>query len=192
MPVFEKGSRGWGLPVVAALSTGVLLVLLSTVVALGGLDLSAQSDSKEPQPLQSFAPLVGEEWSGSVESATGTTSTAHVRYELGVNQKLIKIQFIMESDGQRMLINEAVIAWHPVKQSLFYTAVAVNGGVSEGTVEVDGSTTTLRYEEFVGEQVLQFRQITTVLDETHYSWQLFMKQGNEWIAATKEAKFSRP
>jgi hypothetical protein len=146
-------------------------------------DAFGQTGDKKPakdDPMAALAPFVGE-WTIDAKWATGEKLKARGVYEWGLGKKiLISKTFVMNGDKEYQRY-EGIMAWHPVKKSLYFISFAYDGAITETIMEAkEKDTIHLGYTPFEEGKPSLLRQTLRFTDNDHFVWTAQLKQGDNW------------
>lgn len=155
-------------------------LLLGLLVLYGE---SASAQDKKPvkeDHMAALAPFVGE-WHVDGKWATGEPLKARGVYEWGLGKKIMTTKtFVMgkESEYQRY---EGVMAYHPVKKSLYQISFGFDGSIGESLMEAkEKGLIHIGYTPFHEGKPALLRQSIRFTDKDHFVWTVQLRKGDDW------------
>ena len=127
--------------------------LLALIVCFGWIALARAADEAPAKdsasPLAPLAFLTAHEWDATLpDSPDGKKMSIHARFTWAENRQAIRISNQFVIDGKPVPYIDGIYAWNPEKKALVFVYVGADGGLSDGTVQLED-----------GKLVHEFREI---------------------------------
>jgi hypothetical protein len=152
---------------------------LLAVVAVAG-SVRAHDQPGAGTGLKALERFVGE-WEVDGKWADGQRLQARGVYQWGLDQKIITAKTFVRDGDKEYQRYEGVFAWHPQKKSLFEISFAFDGAITEVLIEAkDKDTLHIGWVPFVPEKPSTVRQVIKFLDQDHFQWIVFIREGENW------------
>jgi hypothetical protein len=171
--------------------------LVFWIVAVGATFSSAfahaddKATSTETSPTAPLERFVGE-WTVHGKWNNGEELHARNVYEWGLGNKIVKSKTFVKTDKGEYQRYDAVMAWHPLKKSLFIISFSFDGTMTENLIEPkDADTFHIGFTPFHEGESSKVRQIIHFKDRDHFTWQVLLQNDKDWqeiITATWERK----
>jgi hypothetical protein len=121
------------------------------------------------------------EWVVEGKWSNGESLHARSIYEWGLGRKILKARTYVRDGNREYQRYEGVLAWHPQKKSLFEISFAFDGALSEYLIEAtDKDTFQIGWAPFNPERPPIVRQTLKFLDDDHFQWIVYLKEGKDW------------
>ena len=156
--------------------------ILSALVVLGSLARYSFADDTqaEENKLGALEPFLGE-WEIHSRWADGNELHARNVIDWGIAKKFITAKTFVKDGSREYQRYDAVMGWHPKKNSLFQISFTYNGEINETIIEpVEKDTLHLGWKPFTEGQPSPVRQIIQFTGKDSYLWTVLLKDGDNW------------
>ena len=156
--------------------------LIITLVLLG-LSTKVAPAQEKSSSLQVFEPLMGYTWRAEGTWGDGSQFVQEQVYEWGLNQKLVKVRNygnkLQEGLAYR-LRNEGLRAWDASHGELRFWEFDIFGGLTEGTVLVEGKNIYYQYLYWTGEDQMTITDAWIYAGERTYTFKVGVYAEGLW------------
>jgi hypothetical protein len=98
-----------------------------------------------------------------------------------LGKKIMTSKTFVQDGGKEYQRYEGVMAWHPVKKSLFQVSFAFDGTMTENLIDSKGKDTLeIGFTPFAEGKPSKIRQVLRFLDNDRFQWVITAQQGSEW------------
>lgn len=165
----------------------------TSVALLAGEESASTAAEKQVDRLAPLARLIGE-WRVEGAWTSGDKLKARAVYSWGIGKKFIDAEtFVINNDtGEEYQRYDAVMGWHPQKQSLFQTSYAYDGSIGSGLFDASTKDVIrIGYTPFEGTEEPKIRQDLTFKGEDVFTWHVMMKNAQGGWDTLIEADWKR-
>ena len=126
------------LKVVVSISAGAIAI----VYAHAQTPATSTTSALEP-----MAFLTTHEWDAKLPDSPERTKKIHARFMWAPGRQAIRISNEIVTDGKASPYIEGLYAWDPQKKNIVFWYVGAKGGLTRGTVKVEGSKLVHEFQE---------------------------------------------
>jgi hypothetical protein len=162
--------------------TYTLIGVLSVFAALGPAAGHSSADDKQAgeNKLAALEPFLGE-WEIHARWTDGNELHARNVIDWGIAKKFITAKTFVRDGATEYQRYDAVMGWHPKKNSLFQISFTYNGEINETIIEpAEKDALHIGWKPFTVGQPSPVRQIIKFTDKDSYVWTVLLKDGDNW------------
>jgi hypothetical protein len=126
------------LKVVVSISAGAIAIVYAHAQTPATSTMSA---------LEPMAFLTAHEWDAKLPDSPEGTKKIHARFTWAPGRQAIRISNEIVSDGKARPYIEGLYAWDPQQKNIVFWYVDAKGGLTRGTVKVEGSKLVHEFQE---------------------------------------------
>ncbi len=155
-----------------------LLIILLALLTMN----TAKAQEKKPS-LQVFKNLVGGTWKGEGTWSDGSPFKLDLEYEWGLSGNLVKSKTFgnISNDGYEFgLRNEGIRVWSEEVPGIVFWEFDIFGGITEGTVMVDGHDIYYHYLYDFGQGPVELTDGWIFKDKNTYEFLVGEYKNGEW------------